>query len=86
MYSKTTLPVRDLDVLRTLKFQDMNSAELNKLMADDPDAYKIAVEAVDGVPEPKEEVPATPVSRGYWRNGQWVEQTASVSYINGIAQ
>ncbi len=88
MHSTTNLPTRPIEELRGLKYQEMNTAELDKLRSEDSDAFKVALEAVDGPPPVPEAIPEEVPSakRTIWRNGQPYEIDAPISYINGIAQ
>lgn len=88
-FSATNLPTRPVEELRELKYQDMNSAELDKLRSEDFEAFKIVLEAVDGPATPPEtpaEAPVPSAKRTIWRNGQPYEVPAPISYVNGIAQ
>lgn len=89
MFSPTNLPVRPIEALRAMKYQDMNSAELDKLRSEDPEVFRAVLEAVDGKPAeaPTEVIEAPkPTPQGYWRNGHWFEIAPSNSFINGIQQ
>lgn len=86
-FSATNLPVRAIDDLRKLQYQDMNTAELDKLRGEDPEAFNVLVDTLDGVVKPEEVVEAAPVqsTRTIWRNGQRVEIPAPVQFVNGLA-
>lgn len=87
-FSATNLPVRSIEDLRKLTYQEMNTAELDKLRGEDYEAFKVILEAVDGPPPAKDAPVEEPVSakRTIWRNGQKFEIDAPISYINGVMQ
>jgi hypothetical protein len=88
MYTPNITPTRSLDDLRKLSYRDMNSAELMKLRQEDPAAYQVAEDAINGVTTA--EVTTTPTNspmpgkRTIWRNGEEVEIPSAVRYVNGI--
>lgn len=87
-FSATNLPVRGIDDLRKLSYQEMNSAELDKLRGEDPEAFKLMVDTLDGVVKTEEVTPAMPVpsaKRIIYRNGQPVEISAPSQFVNGMA-
>jgi hypothetical protein len=64
----------------------MNSAELDKLRQEDPTAYQAAENIANGVVASEEVPVAAPPSgkRTIWRNGEQVELSESISYVNGM--
>ena len=89
MFTPTHLPIRPIEELRTTAYNDLNTAEINKLQSEDPEAYAAAIAAVDGavtVTAPTEATPVVSAKRTYWRNGQLVEITEGQSFVNGIAR
>lgn len=90
-FTSTNLPTRPVEELRGVLYADMNSAEIDKLRREDPSAYNAVETAFNAQftppppPEGGEPIPA-PRTREIYRNGQLVDTSTAIKYVNGIPQ
>lgn len=86
-----TQVTRPVEELKSLKFEDLNSAEINKFQREDPEAYQTfeatynsqfapPPPAAGAAPEPA----AVPATRRIYRNGVEVETNTAVRFVNGV--
>ena len=91
-YTPDTQPTRPVEELRTAKYEDLNSAEINKFRREDPEAFQAMVTALDTppviVPAEGETVAPLPMAkaRQIYRNGELVDTATAIRYVNGIPQ
>lgn len=90
-FNINTQPTRPVEELKNVPFTEMNSAELDKLRAQDPAAFTAAETAFNAqfapLPPVEGEIAApavVPPTRRIYRNGVEVETNTAVRFVNGI--
>jgi hypothetical protein len=85
-----TQVTRTTEELKSIKFEDLNSAEIRKFEREDPAAYQASEAAYNASfsPPPPPEGEPLPMSkaRQIYRNGELVNTELAVRFVNGVIQ